>query len=180
MQSNLVKIIVIGACIGLVIGLIGNLVGRSTLDYNATYNFPGADPNRINKNLEDDPKIPPYPRTNTVVGGCIVGVIAGVIIGLLVNFLKADVFYILSALVGFFASGFVVSPYPFYPTGTVPPVAHKYVIFVVIPGIIIAVLVAMFLERFKVPVEEVKEEEKPAPQVIQEKKQKVDRQQKKK
>ncbi|MFH1825615.1 MAG: hypothetical protein ABH873_10410 [Candidatus Firestonebacteria bacterium] len=166
-MNNLVKAIVIG----LAVGLIGNLVGRATLDYNATYNFPGADQNRINKNLDDNPNIPPYPHTNTLIGGCLVGIMAVVIIGLLVHFFKAEVFYILSALVGFFASGFVVSPYPFYPVGTVPPVAYKYVVFVVIPGIIIAVLIAIFLERFKPKVEEVD---------TLEMKQQVDKQQQKK
>ena len=43
MQNNIVKLVIIGAIIGLFIGVIGNLFGSGALDYTATYTFPGAD-----------------------------------------------------------------------------------------------------------------------------------------
>ena len=57
MNNLIVKLILIGACIGLGLGVVGNLAGKNTLDYKAQYNFPGADDNRINKNLDENPRI---------------------------------------------------------------------------------------------------------------------------
>jgi len=171
MNNLIVKLILIGACIGLGLGVVGNLAGKNTLDYKAQYNFPGADDNRINKNLDDNPNIPEYPRTNTVMGGAVCGMIAGALIGLCVFYFKPETFYILSLLIGFFAAPFIVSPYLFYATGTVPPVDFAYRIHIFIPGMLLGVLTAIFLEKkFKpadaaeaevVTVEVSKVEEKP-------------------
>ncbi|MEI7903901.1 MAG: hypothetical protein WCI43_00625 [Candidatus Firestonebacteria bacterium] len=153
MGNLMVKLILIGACIGLGLGLIGNFAGKNTLDYKAQYNFPGADDNRINKNLDDNPNIPEYPRTNTVLGGAISGLIAGALIGLCVFYFKSETFYILALLIGFFAAPFVVSPYPFYPGGTVPPVDFAYRIHIFVPGMLFGVLAAIFLEKKFKPAE---------------------------
>ncbi|MEI6845505.1 MAG: hypothetical protein WCK36_00495 [Candidatus Firestonebacteria bacterium] len=150
MKNNLVKMIVIGALIGLVLGVVANLAGAGALDYGATYNFPGADESRINKMLEENPNIPPYERQNTVAGGAIFGILLGALIGLITGKLRSEGAYILSAVAGFLLSSFIISPYAFYKF--LPPVAHKYAVWVIIPGVIVSVLISIFLERFK-PVE---------------------------
>ncbi|OGF47057.1 MAG: hypothetical protein A2452_09600 [Candidatus Firestonebacteria bacterium RIFOXYC2_FULL_39_67] len=150
MKNNLIKMIVVGAIIGLVLGVVANLAGAGALDYGATYNFPGADDSRINKMLEENPNIPLYERQNTVIGGAVFGLILGALIGLITNMLKSEGAYILSAVCGFLLSSFIISPYAFYKF--LPPVAHKYSIWVIIPGVIVSVLISIFLERFK-PVE---------------------------
>ena len=169
MQNSLVKMIVIGALIGLVLGVIANMAGVNTLDYTATYNFPGADDARINKMLEENPNIPPYDKQNTTAGGAVFGLLLGALIGLITNKVKSEGAYILSAVAGFLLSSFIVSPYAFYKF--LPPVAHKYAIWVIIPGVIISVLISIFLERFKpVEVEPVVEASKPQQQQQQGKK----------
>jgi len=147
MKNNLVKMIVIGALIGLVLGVVANLAGAGALDYGATYNFPGADESRINKMLEENPNIPPYERQNTVAGGAIFGILLGALIGLITGKLRSEGAYILSAVAGFLLSSFIISPYAFYKF--LPPVAHKYAVWVIIPGVIVSVLISIFLERFK-------------------------------
>lgn len=147
MKNNLVKMIVIGALIGLVLGVVANLAGAGALDYGATYNFPGADESRINKMLEENPSIPPYERQNTVAGGAIFGILLGALIGLITGKLRSEGAYILSAVAGFLLSSFIISPYAFYKF--LPPVAHKYAVWVIIPGVIVSVLISIFLERFK-------------------------------
>jgi hypothetical protein len=151
MKNLLVKMVFIGALIGLVLGAIANIAGVNSLDYTATYNIGSwGDDNRINKNLEENPNIPPYEKQNTVGGGAFFGMLLGALIGLITWKLKSEGAYIMSAVSGFLLSAFVISPYPFYKF--LPPVAHKYVIWILIPGVIISVLISIFLERFK-PVE---------------------------
>lgn len=140
--------VIIGAIIGAVLGAVANLAGAGALDYNATYNIGfWGDDSRINKNLDENPNIPAYPKQNTVLGGAFFGLLLGALIGLITNYIKSEAAYVLSAVAGFLLSGFIVSPYPFYKF--LPPVAYKYVIWVIIPGIIISVLISIFLERFK-------------------------------
>ena len=148
----LMTLVLIGAVIGGILGAAANYSGAKTLEYTATYNFPGADESRINKNLEEHPNIPAYTQQNTVLGGAFFGLLLGVLIGLITNYLRAEAAYIVSAVAGFLLSGFVVCPYPFYKF--LPPVAHKYAIWVIIPGVIISVLISIFLERFKPAVPE--------------------------
>jgi len=162
MNNLFLKLILIGACVGLCLGLVGNLAGKNTLDYKAQYNFPGADENRINKNLDDNPNIPEYPKTSTMLGGICFGLIAGALIGLAVALFRSETSYVVSLLIGFFAATFIVSPYPFYPAGTVPPMAFDYRIQVFIPSMLLAVLLAIFLERFKPA-----EAEAPAEEILQ-------------
>ena len=147
-MNNILKIILIGAAIGLILGTAGNFAGRKALDYKADYNFPGADDSRINKDLDENFKSE-YPHTNTMPGGAIFGLIAGILIGLTVSFFKTETHLILSVLIGFFAAGFVVSPYPFYPSGTVPPVAFDFRMWVFVPGMLLAFGTAFFLGTFK-------------------------------
>jgi len=170
-MQNLMKMIIVGALIGLVLGVAANLAGAGALDYNATYNFPGADDSRINKMLEETPNIPAYPKQNTVLGGAFFGLVLGALIGFITNKLKSEGAYILSAVSGFLLSSFVISPYVFYKF--LPPVAHKYAIWVIIPGVILSVLLSIFLERFKpAEVEPVVEAPKPQQQQQQGKKKK--------
>ncbi|OGF50198.1 MAG: hypothetical protein A2231_01815 [Candidatus Firestonebacteria bacterium RIFOXYA2_FULL_40_8] len=178
MQNSLVKMIVSGALIGLVLGAIANFAGAGALDYNATYNIGSwGDDNRINKMLEETPNIKPYEAQNTVVGGAFFGLLLGVLIGLITNKLRSEGAYIMSAVCGFLLSAFILSPYPVYkllaPSKFLAPVAHKYAIWVIIPGVIVSVLISIFLERFKpVEVEPVVEAPKPPQQQQQQGKKK--------
>ena len=148
MQNILVKLVLTGAVIGALLGGVANFVGAGTLDYSATYNIGvWGDDSRINKNLEEKPNIKSYPRQSTILGGAFFGLLLGALIGLITNYLKSEAAYILSAVAGFLLTGFVICPWPFYKF--LPPVAYQYVIWVVIPGVIISVLISIFLERFK-------------------------------
>lgn len=147
-MNNILKIILIGAAIGLILGVAGNFAGRKALDYNADYNFPGADDSKINKDLDENFKAE-YPHTNTVAGGAVIGLVAGALIGVCVSFFRTETHLILSVLIGFFAAAFIASPYPFYPVGTVPPVAFAYRMWVFVPGMLLAFGTAFLLATFK-------------------------------
>ncbi len=148
MQNMLMKLVLLGALLGAILGVLANFAGAGALDYSATYNIGfWGDDSRINKNLEENPNLKPYPRQNTLWGGAVFGLLLGALIGLITNYLRSEAAYILSAVAGFLLSGFVVCPYPFFKF--LPPVAHKYVIWVVIPGVLLSVLISIFLERFK-------------------------------
>ncbi len=147
-MNKVLTIILIGAAIGLILGFSGNYAGRKALDYNADYNFPGADDSKINKDLDEKFKAE-YPHTNTVAGGAVVGLVAGALIGLCVASFRTETHLVLSVLIGFFAAAFIASPYPFYPTGTVPPVAFANRLWVFVPGMLLAFGAAFFLGTLK-------------------------------
>ncbi len=157
MQNSLFKFILVGALVFAVLGAIANILGAGTLDYNAKYNFYGADEERIDKNLDGNPNSTPYPRQLTVLGGVVFAIILGGLIGVITFYTKSETAYVLSAVSGLLLSGFVISPTLFYKY--LPPVAHDYVIIIVIPAVILSVALSIFLERFKPKEAEVEEVE---------------------
>jgi len=148
MKNKAATLILISAVIGVILGAIGNILGSKALDYKPDYNFTGTV--EMATQLEANEKAgKPYLEfqpQNTLLGGIVCGLIAGILIGLISAYIGEGGRLILGGLVGFFASPFICSPYPFYATGTIPPVAHNNSIFVLIPGIIIAAAIIYLLD----------------------------------
>jgi hypothetical protein len=151
--------IAIGLLIGIILGVSGNLLARKILAYDAEYNFAGEAGIDKDGNL-----VParPIPLKNTLGGGILIGAITGVLLGITGYFLKETAGIMVGGVISFFASSLICSPYFFYASGIVPPVAHEKAPFVLVPGIILGVGIIILFNRLK-PIEmrEVEVEEAP-------------------